>query len=306
MNWLAILWNMPLTVMVLGLVLLVMSLFSWAIIINQYRCLKRMKKVLSGISNSLGEDQLYDLILHKEFKKKQSLHCNPLNKSKFYGFSQTDEDGITLEILNRISVKDGFFVEFGVGNGLENNTAILLAAGWKGAWYGGEELAFSLENSSKLTFTKVWIKRSNIVDLYKRASENADVVSLDLDGNDIYLVDELLSNDVRPKLFIVEYNGKFPPPTDFKIDYNDDHIWTSDDYQGASLASFNKLFVSHDYTLVCCNNSGANAFFVDNSFIDNFKDIPKDINELYCEPFYFLRKRRMHPTSPKTLELLVR
>ena len=34
--------------------------------------------------------------------------------------------------------------------------------------------------------------------------------------------------------------------------------------------------------------------------------IPKDINELYCEPFYFLRKRRMHPTSPKTLELLVR
>ncbi|HAV93654.1 MAG: protein TolQ [Legionellales bacterium] len=42
MNWLAILWNMPLTVKVLGLVLLVMSLFSWAIIINQYRSLNQV------------------------------------------------------------------------------------------------------------------------------------------------------------------------------------------------------------------------------------------------------------------------
>ena len=189
---------------------------------------------------------------------------------------------------------------------MENNTIILLAAGWKGAWYGGEDLAFSLENSSKLKFSKVWITLSNIVDLYKRASEIADVVSLDLDGNDIYLVDELLSNGIKPKLFIVEYNGKFPPSIDFKIDYSDDHVWSSDDYFGASLASFNKLFVSHGYTLVCCNTSGANAFFVDNSCMENFKDIPKDINELYCEPFYFLRNRKMHPTSPKTLELLVK
>ena len=267
---------------------------------------KYVKKVLSVVSNSIGVKELYELMLHKEFRERQNLHCNPLNKSKFFGFSQSEEDGITLEILNRISVNDGFFVEFGVGNGLENNTAILLAAGWKGAWYGGEKLAFSLEDSSKLTFTKVWIKRSNIVELYNRTSKNADVVSLDLDGNDIYLVEELLSNGIKPKLFIVEYNGKFPPSIDFKINYSDDHVWTSDDYFGASLASFNKLFVSHGYTLVCCNTSGANAFFVENSFMESFKDVPKDINELYCEPFYFLRKRKMNPTSPKTLELLVK
>lgn len=267
---------------------------------------KLARKVLNVISNSLGQNDLYDLMLHKEFREKQRTHSNPLNKSKLYGFSQNDEDGITLEILNRIGINDGFFVEFGVGNGLENNTVILLAAGWKGAWFGGEELAFSLENSSKLSFTKVWMKHSNIVDLYKSASGNADVVSLDLDGNDIYLADELLSNNIKPKLFIVEYNGKFPPSIDFKIDYNDDHIWTYDDYFGGSLASFNKLFVSHGYTLVCCNTTGANAFFVDNSFKDKFKDIPKDISEIYCEPFYFLRKRGMHPTSPKTLEALVK
>lgn len=269
---------------------------------------KLAKKVLNFLSKNLGNKDLYDLMLHKAFTEKQSAHPNPLNKSKFYGFSQNDEDGITLEIIKRIGVKDGLFVEFGVGNGLENNTAILLAAGWKGAWFGSEELAFNLKNSSKLKlkFTKVWIKRSNIFNLYKSTAGNADVVSLDLDGNDIYLVDELLSNGIKPKLFIVEYNGKFPPSIEFKIEYNDTHTWNGSDYYGASLATFNKLFESHGYSLVCCNTSGANAFFVHHSFRDKFNDVPNDISELYCEPFYFLKKHKMHPTSAKTLELLVK
>ena len=42
MNWLSILWNMPLTVKVLGLILLAMSFFSWAIIINQLRYLSQV------------------------------------------------------------------------------------------------------------------------------------------------------------------------------------------------------------------------------------------------------------------------
>ena len=267
---------------------------------------KLARKVLNVLSNNLGSKDLYDLMLHKTFHEKQSAHPNPLNKSNFHGFSQNDEDGITLEIIKRIGVKDGLFVEFGVGNGLENNTAILLAAGWKGAWFGGEELAFNIKNSSKLKFTKVWIKRSNIVELYKSAAGNADVVSLDLDGNDIYLVDELLSNGIKPKLFIVEYNGKFPPSIEFKILYNDTHTWNGDDYFGASLATFNKLFESHNYSLVCCNTTGVNAFFVHHSFSSKFTDVPNDINELYCEPFHFLRKHRRHPTSSKTLELLVK
>ena len=269
---------------------------------------KLAKKVLNFLSKNLGNKDLYDLMLHKAFTEKQSAHPNPLNKSKFYGFSQNDEDGITLEIIKRIGVKDGLFVEFGVGNGLENNTAILLAAGWKGAWFGSEELAFNLKNSSKLKlkFTKVWIKRSNIFNLYKSTAGNADVVSLDLDGNDIYLVDELLSNGIKPKLFIVEYNGKFPPSIEFKIEYNDTHTWNGSDYYGASLATFNKLFESHGYSLVCCNTAGVNAFFVHNSFSEKFNDVPNDISELYCEPFYFLKKHKMHPTSAKTLELLVK
>ena len=53
-------------------------------------------------------------------------------------FSQGDEDGIIAEIFRRIGPRHRTFVEFGAGNGLENNTAHLLLQGWRGAWIDGD------------------------------------------------------------------------------------------------------------------------------------------------------------------------
>ena len=46
-----------------------------------------------------------------------------------------------------------------------------------------------------------------------------DVLSLDLDGNDIYILEELIKQIKQPSLIIAEYNAKFPPPIKFKIKY---------------------------------------------------------------------------------------
>jgi hypothetical protein len=62
------------------------------------------------------------------------------NRLEPYGFkvySQCDEDGIIQEIFNRIGLKSRTFIEFGVGNGLENNTLKLLLEGWSGLWIEG-------------------------------------------------------------------------------------------------------------------------------------------------------------------------
>src|ERR1700730_90773 len=69
-------------------------------------------------------------------------HPNPLLKHGGRVYSQNDEDGITFEILRRLGIARGVFAEFGVGNGVENNTLSLAAAGWSGIWIGGEGLAF--------------------------------------------------------------------------------------------------------------------------------------------------------------------
>lgn len=268
-----------------------------------------IKKIINFIVRNNGDEKIqsiYDLILYESFHQKTKKHLNPINqKAVLNGFSQNEEDSITLEIIKRIGLKKGYFVEFGVGNGLENNTIILLASNWNGAWFGAENLAFNILKSKKLLFRKSWITKENILDLYYSTKTDADVISLDLDGNDIYLIEKLLSNNIFPKLYIVEYNSKFPPNIDFKIDYDPSHKWQSDDYFGASLKSFNDLFLKYDYRLVCCNITGSNAFFVKNEFTNKFNDVPNEINDIYNEPFYFLRNMKMHPTSLKTITKLI-
>lgn len=243
-------------------------------------------------------------------------HQNPLNRCGRKVFSQADEDGITREIIQRIGVERGVFAEFGVGNGLENNTIFLASLGWKGFWVGGESLAYEPPpappggQQRDFAFFKEFIDKENILSFARHglesiAEDKVDIVSLDLDGNDIYFVEELLRGGFLPKLFIVEYNAKFVPPIRWKIEYNPAHRWAADDYYGASLMEFNDLFEKYGYSLVCCNSAtGSNAFFVQSSYRDAFRDVPGDINVLWSPPRYFIGKYG-HPVSAKTVALIM-
>lgn len=270
---------------------------------------RTLRQKIRRIAGTDTRDQLKDLILFDHSQARKASHPNPLNRAGKKCFSATDEDGITLEILRRIGrLDDGVFAEFGVGDGTENNTLILAALGWKGFWVGGQDLAVTVEDHPRFAYQKAWITAENILALSRSGLQRidatqVDVISLDLDGNDIYLVEKLLAAGIRPKLFIVEYNGKFPPPVKFQISYDPDHVWQSDDYFGASLSSFAALFAGFDYRLVCCNShSGSDAFFIDAALSGYFADVPTDIDQLYVEPRYFLYEGSgQHKTSPRTV-----
>jgi hypothetical protein len=227
-------------------------------------------------------------------------------------FSQSDEDGLTLEILRRLQLEKGTFAEFGVGNGSENNTLILIAHGWKGFWVGGSPLFFNYKGQYKrFIYHKDWIKLANIAEitrkcLEKLGSSQIDVISLDLDGNDIYFVEELLAAGFTPQLFVVEYNARFPPPVRWQTGYDDNHRWNWDDYFGASLASFVDLFGRYGYWLVCCNaQSGANAFFVRTEKQSLFPEVPRELSRIFCGPRYYLYSHFGHNVSPRTVERML-
>ena len=272
---------------------------------------RRLRTALLG-DLITSNKQLHDLQLLTYQQSLRNAAANPLNKSGEKYFSQFEEDGITLEILRRIEVKTGTFAEFGVGDGSENNTLILLASGYRGFWVGGEDLFFHCESARpRFAFLKRWIDRDNALIHLREGldligSTELDVVSLDLDGNDIYVAEAILQNQTKPKLFIVEYNAKFPPPIRWMIEYDKDHHWGGDDYFGASLSSFNDLFAKHDYTLICCNCSGVNAFFIRNDFLHYFEDVPKDIGKLFFAPRYYLFKSYGHTPSARTIERMLR
>ena len=95
---------------------------------------------------------LRELTLNYQTQELQKAHKNPLNKFGNKCFSQTDEDGITIEILRRLNILEkGNFAEFGPGDGMENNTLILKSLGWNGFWVGGEELRIETKKNDNLT-----------------------------------------------------------------------------------------------------------------------------------------------------------
>lgn len=242
------------------------------------------------------------------------LHANHPNPFVKYGkkcFSQADEDGLIIEIIRRLKIENGTFAEFGCGDGRQNNSLILLALNWRGIWVGGQDLVINVLNSKRLKFLKSWVTLDNILETYKSGVEaldikNIDLVSMDLDGNDLYFIEELLSNGVAPKIFIAEYNGKFPPPVKFTIEYDPNYTWKSDDYTSVSLCSLVELFEQYDYKLICCNAAtGVNAFFVKNEYAHLFPEVPKNIEEIYSRPFYFEFRKYGHHPSNRTLELII-
>jgi hypothetical protein len=257
-------------------------------------------------------ESLHDFLMRAEWSRSIEGTSNPLNRFGAKYFSQGDEDGLTLEIVKRLGIENGAFAELGVGNGLENNTLILLASGWRGFWIGGEDLAFNHKlNPKRFCFLKGWVSLENVTSLIRQGMQSIglralDVLSLDLDGNDYYLAQEILAAGILPKLLILEYNAKFPPPIKWKMEYNANHSWDATDYQGASLASFVELLSEYSYALVCCNAAtGANAFFVKKEYLIKFDEVPKTIGELFVECRYQVYKKWGHPPSPKTVETML-
>src|SRR5438128_2321495 len=165
---------------------------------------------------------------------------NDKKRLEIYGFkvcSQYDEDGIIQEIFNRIGLGTRLFVEFGVENGLENNTLKLLLDGWQGLWIEGSAQYVSLVRSKfsniidagNLIIEEAFIDRDNINDtIHRHYTGEIDLISIDIDGNEIYILERL--EVVNPRVIVIEYNAKFPPPMSIAQKYNAQHRWSGTDY----------------------------------------------------------------------------
>src|ERR1700684_474123 len=127
------------------------------------------EQILNGLF--LDFRSLQDLILNDLSYQRRQSHPNPLTKFGRSGFSQADEDGITLEIVRRLEITGGTYAEFGVGDGLENNTLILAALGWRGFWGDIRTPKFDYQRSTKFTMIREFITLDNIIQLANRGTD---------------------------------------------------------------------------------------------------------------------------------------
>lgn len=214
-------------------------------------------------------------------RKRQS-QPRALSASGYKIFSQSDEDGMIAEIFRRIGTTNRRFVEFGVGDGLENNTLALLYQGWSGLWIdGSDSFCKTIESnysaaitSGQLALINSFITRDNIDSLIASRVEpgEIDLLSIDIDGNDVHVYDAIKC--ISPRVIIFEYNAKFGPEIDYCMAYDAKHVWRKSDRFGASLKHFEKLLHTKGYRLVGCNIVGTNAFFVREDLVSDKFDGP--------------------------------
>ncbi|MDR3223098.1 MAG: hypothetical protein LBT66_05140 [Methanobrevibacter sp.] len=212
----------------------------------------KIKSILSNVGIVLrGSDAL---MAHAEYLSK-NLYNNPkyLNSKRIthYGkssFSQNGEDGIIQEIFNRIKTTNKYFVEFGLQDGLESNTALLLLKEWEGLWIEANEEYFSrIEKNFKepilknqLKIKNSFITPENIESIFKEFNipKSPDLMSIDIDSTDYWVWKAIKS--YTPRVLIIEYNSTYFPPT-LWIQKKTKKTWDGDINYGASLQALHDL-----------------------------------------------------------------
>ncbi|MBT8041811.1 MAG: hypothetical protein HKP10_00200 [Kiritimatiellales bacterium] len=226
-------------------------------------------------------------------------------------YSQNEEDGIIIEIFNRIGTTNKTFVEFGSGDGLENNTYALLFQDWNGLWIDGspknirkirEGLPTTID-SGQLAVVESFITKDNINDLISPhiQEKEIDLLSVDIDGNDYFVWDAITC--IEPRVLIMEYNARFVPPIRYCMAYDPKHMWNYTDHGGLSLKFIEEKAAAKGYSLVGCSLSGANAFFVRNDLLAGKFEAPFTAEKHY-EPArpHFAKIKSGHPSCFRTLE----
>ncbi len=225
-------------------------------------------------------------------------------------FSKNEEDGIISEIFKRIGTTNKTFVEFGAGNGLENNTLALLFQSWKGLWIEASLKSYNniikgyanKITSGELKVSHSFLYKNNINQILQNnlKEEEIDLLSIDVDGNDFHLFDAI--SVIRTRVLVIEYNAKFHPPIEYCMQYNPQHKWDGTDYFGASLKFLELNLKKKGYLLVGCNLTGGNAFFVAEELV-NDKFLSPFTAEKHYEParYEIAGLSAGHPPSFKTL-----
>jgi hypothetical protein len=141
-----------------------------------------------------------------------------------------------------------------------------------------------------------YVTAENINDIFRRngIEGEVDLLSIDIDGNDYYVFDAISA--VNPRVVIVEYNSKFPPECDWKMEYDKDYKWDGSDKHGASLKALEQVGLGKNYQLVGTNYSGVNAFFVRKDLTVDLFPSPSTAENLY-NPLRKVRYISGHPAK---------
>lgn len=194
-------------------------------------------------------------------------------------FSQFGEDGIIRQIFNLIGIEYNHCCEFGAVDGFTlSNTAYLFTNGMEATLIEADiELFKKLKtnvSAYKCTTLNYRIGKDHGLDSLdyifdtEKLNKNLDLLSIDVDGNDYYILESL--KNINARVILCEYNPTIPYFMDMYGDYPSNF--------GASVSALNRIAENKGYFLACLTD--ANCIFIKKKYKWLFEDYELDIDKI--------------------------
>jgi hypothetical protein len=242
------------------------------------------RKLRAGADAALRTEQL--LLRTRQAQILAELGATPrfkeplrLLSSGYKVFSQNQEDGMIAEVFRRIGATSRWFIEVGVQDGLECNSAFLLTQRWNGAWIEGAPDAAARASAAFAAYpvevVNAYVTAENADRMIAELAhgEELDLLSIDVDSIDYWIWQAIRT--VKPRLLVIEYNAVWPPFIRKTVAPDSQRAWDGANYFGASLGALEALGREKGYCLVGCSLAGVNAFFVREDLV----------GDKFCTPF---------------------
>ena len=192
-------------------------------------------------------------------------------------YSQTGEEGVLEALFANIGETNRYLIDIGAGDGVKlSNTRLFLERGWRGA-------RFDVAPSGDVHAAR--ITAENVCDVLaeRNVPGEPDLLSLDIDGSDWWVLRAMLRGGYCPRVICCEINSTLPAEPPVTIPYNPMHAFDETAYYGASLGAYRRLCEAHGYRLVHVRFA-LNAFFVPSELIPPDAVIEWEFTPVQCWP----------------------
>ena len=234
--------------------------------------------------------------------RKKYPHFEKINQTYYKVFSQNGEDGTLDYLIESLKIQNINFIELGVGDYSECNTRLISMLRRCHGIIIDQNPNLRSNLKKKDFFYKQelnLITKKVDVDNFKsiiNAHDKIDLFSIDVDGIDYWLLNELPNNFC--KIIVAEYNPLFGHKNEISVPYDKNFDRTNFHFSnlcyGASIKAIKSLLEQKGFVLFGVNDLRNNAFFIRADEIKkiNCKLASNDELEEFCN-FNFRESRNI-------------
>ena len=179
-------------------------------------------------------------------------------------------------LTDKLKITNGFVIDIAANDGCTQSCTLgfFRRDGWSGLAVEMNPINFSklafiyaVFPNAKLARCRVTPKNIKpLLDSYE-VPRDISVLNLDIDSYDLYVIEEILKANYKPRLISMEINEKIPAGIFFTVEFNDEHYWQNDHFFGCSIDAACSVVKPFGYILYKMEYN--NAIFIRNDIILN-------------------------------------